>query len=271
MQFTFKVARIATDLVVRKADPFTLLEKSNGSVCLLKYKGPQYVTVNLTSKEMCSIEADEVKEEYLIHFPNYCETSKGVELWEKENCIEATKFKIRKPQIKIVNDYYYVYCAGHNLTQYGSTGPCSNEITKVSMDQNFSIDGEVYPFSELATLEHYEMTPVSNLINWKLLNVKPVVEEKPYDLGMLEELIAQHKTEINRDESWLSWIKRSLITFLLAVITICIILLIISKMFYTILYCIKKPVIAVNMVPDLNYQDSKTQSNPIAIPISSLY
>ncbi|XP_025016786.1 uncharacterized protein LOC112538932 [Tetranychus urticae] len=266
MSLTFKVKELETNLVVQKADAFTLLTKEGNSICLRRYKGPQYIVVNTSSTEICQIDPEEVKQRFLVHYPNYCDRTLNISIWSNENCVENSKYKIRKPQVKMINDHFYIYCVGHNITLFGNTKTCPDKILKIAMTLNFSIDDTPYTVTQLAHLEKYTMTSMSNLINWKLLDIQPALQNDTlsHDIEILQNLVKEHKGAI-ASNSWVEWIKKSLITLSLAIITLCFVLLILTKFISTICYCIRRPVVSVNILPD---QNNRTQK---VIPLSSLY
>ena len=267
LRFQFKILNTETELKLQKADPFTLIQQQNETICLKKYQGPEFIIINKTSNELCEIESKETEQKYLIHFPSFCSSPANIGNWKLEGCVEATKYKLKKPQIKIVNDYFLIYCVGHNITMFGQEKPCPENILKVSMRMNFTIDNISYTINHFAQLEHFVVTPLSNIINWKIMSYDvPNIPLEVINFSVLENITKKYNKAIT--ETWFDQLRNGLVTILLSVITLCIALMVISKLISSIFYCIKRPVVAVNIVSDRENTQRPYSTN---IPLSTLY
>ena len=57
LRFQFKILNTETELKLQKADPFTLIQQQNETICLKKYQGPEFIDIKKTSNELCEIKS----------------------------------------------------------------------------------------------------------------------------------------------------------------------------------------------------------------------
>lgn len=223
----FDLQLFEKDLVMQKADPFNLITTKDNETCLLEYNGPGYVILNTTSTEICDVTEDVVKEKFIMFMTGtFCHPPKPIE-WKLTNCVEnTTQYAIRKPQTKIVNDNFYIYCFGHSIRMYNHSTTCTNEILKISRNMEFAIGDNQYSFDRYALVAKHTVDGLSNQINWKMSFFEQklnVVDNSK--IKALERITLSLKTT---KKSWTEYLKEEIINVLIMVITGSLILMIIS-------------------------------------------
>lgn len=85
----------------------------------------------MTDKEVASVK-------FHLIIPTTC-TAPQVHLWEVHSCVQAKNAQLRKPQVKIVDDYFLIYNRGHNTTLLNHVNKtCPDQIRKISRNVNFT-------------------------------------------------------------------------------------------------------------------------------------
>ena len=150
---------------------------------------------------------------------------------------------------------------------FGQEKPCPENILKVSMRTNFTIDNISYTINHFDQLEHFVVTPLSNIINWKIMSYDaPNIPLEVINFSVLENITKKYNKAMT--EIWFDQLRNVLVTILLSVITLCISLMVISKLISSVFYCIKRSVVAVNIVSDRENTQRHYSTN---IPLSRLY
>ena len=144
-----------------------------------------------------------------------------------------------------------------------------NHVIKASTCMHFSINDVFLTSLQISNIKNFEVTPLSSLINWKLMTQDPLIDQKSYDLKTLKNIMAKHSSAISTPSlsRWFDTLREGLLHILLTIIAACIALLVVQKIFTIILYCIKKPVVAMTILPDDENRNQR-QNNLL---LSSLY
>ena len=118
---------------------------------------------------------------------------------------------------------------------------------------------------QITNSKSFEVTPLSGLIDWKLMTQDPLIDRKLYDLKTLKNSVAKHSSALSTPSlsSWLETLRGGLLHILLTIIVAYIALLEVQKIFTIILYCIKKPIVAVTILPDDENRSQRQNNLPL--------
>ena len=227
--------------------------------------------MNTTSNEICEATEAETKGKFLMFMTgSFCKPVKPIN-WKMTNCLEISSenYKIPKPQIKIVNEDFYVYCFGYNISLFKYTRNCPNAILKLSRDMSFSIGDSDYKVENYLITNTKKVDGWSNQINWRIM-FDPVkfLTLNSTTIKMLERVLDSKPPTVKTEKPWFEKLKDELTNLLIGIIACCIILLLIFKLLSMLCYMIKRPIVSVALVPE-NVNQRPYLPNTMAI--SRLY
>ncbi|XP_053212878.1 uncharacterized protein LOC128396331 [Panonychus citri] len=240
LELLFRVDIYANHLLIHKADPFTLVEEKNGTeICVKNYVGPKFILTNETSQppEICEVDQEDFESKKLnFNTGQFCRKVPETGLWKLSDCMEISpnNYKLRKPQTKVVNEDFYVYCRGHNLTILNITRPCPNQVLKISRSMFFRIGDTSYTPTELTLIDEKDVTSWSTSINWQLSPYDyEHINLEPEKLEMLEKAV--RKVQEQSNEPWFISLKRELFNLFLGLIAFSILIMLFLKIIKMIL------------------------------------
>ena len=181
---TFKIItrEIVENLVVLKADPFSLTSKNDKKeVCLTHYLGPTTIIYNKEKHSFCLL--NDIIEHNIIDqtviLPISCsENLKKPDLstyWKTTHCSsEENYIKEKAVQIKTTDKENYVYCKWNNITLFNQTSNCPPFVFAFTNRASFKINNVEYISKEQKVHSSYSVMPdwILNL-NRNLMSLTP--------------------------------------------------------------------------------------------------
>jgi hypothetical protein len=132
------------NLLILKAEPFTLYNTEGIKKCHTHYSGPEYLIYD--KKNNCAQPLTTTESSSFVELPhkdfNCSEMNLGNIVWNKTSCSIENNFD--DLQIKYGINYNYIYCYESNITIADKSFPCPNKPFKLKFTTPFTINDFEY-------------------------------------------------------------------------------------------------------------------------------
>lgn len=187
LMFDFSLQNVNTNLIIMKADPFTLLNENfdKSKICIFDYQGPSAVVDDTVNKCLTPLPYYSGIGENLILMPkDQCITYGTEESYDAYNLNKCVDKKQLDPttfiQVKNTQNTNFVYCRYNKIIIHDEEFNCPNFVFGIPPNVPFSIGALHYTASIMRKESSLTFIPEkSHQLNIKLLRfTQPIVELK---------------------------------------------------------------------------------------------